>query len=127
MFWKRKAKQGPSPGVDPLHRFEMAKEATRRATFLNTAAKMPGGASSGPELATLFRICRTVALAAGAVVGQSAAQVDAEIAAHCDEDAVRLKSGSDEDIRQFAHESGEIVNAFIATLDEHTLMLAAQG
>lgn len=127
MFWKKKAPQETKPPVDPARYFEMAKEATRRATFLNTAAKMPGGASSAPELATLFRICRTVALTTGAAVGQSTEQVDAAIAAQCDADAVRLKSGSDEDIREFSRESGEIVKAFLATLDEQTLMSAAKG
>jgi hypothetical protein len=127
MLWNKKTPQEAKPPADPVRYFEMAKEATRRATFLTTGAKMPGGASSAREMATLFRVCRTVALTAGGAVGQSAEQVDAAIAAQCDEDVVRLKSGSDEDIREFSRESGEIVKAFLATLDEQTLMSAAQG
>jgi hypothetical protein len=125
MFWKKK--QGEPKASNTLPDFEMAKEATRRAAFLNTAARMPAGEANAQQLATLFRVCRSVAIYAGAAQGQSQAQVDAAIAAQCDEDAVRFKNGTDEQMREFSRESGEIVNAFLATLDEQTLAATAKS
>jgi hypothetical protein len=126
MFWnKKKQREASTESLAPT--FEMAKEATRRAAFLNTASRMPGGAANARDLATLFRVCRSVAISAGAAVGQSQAQVDAAIATQCDADFVRLKAGSEEEMREFSRESGEIVKAFLATLDEKTLAAAAKG
>lgn len=125
MFWKKKQAEPKATKSPPD--FEMAKEATRRAAFLNTAARMPGGEANAEQLAMLFRVCRSVAISAGAALGQSQAQVDAAIGAKCDEDVARLKNGTDEQMREFSRESGEIVNAFLATLDEQTLASAAKG
>lgn len=97
--------------------FEAAKEATRRATFLATAGRLADGGVAKPGLEEVFRVCRSVAIAAGAAAGQSAAQVDAAISAVCDADMMRLKTASDEEIRRFSRESGEIVKAFLAKID----------
>jgi len=128
VFWKKKpsAAAAATP-ADLLRRFEMAKEATRRATFLNGAARMPGGEPVAEGLATVFRVCRTVAISAGAAVGQSQAQVDAAIEALCVEDVARIKAASDDEIREFSAESGKVVNAFIASLDPQTLAEAAKA
>lgn len=126
MFWKKKAaSEGKQADVA---RFEAAKEATRRAVFLNTAGRMPTADTSLIQgLETIFRACRAEALAAGEALGQSQAQVDATIGALCDDDAVRLKNGSDSDIREFSQESREIVNSFLGTLSQQALASAAGG
>jgi hypothetical protein len=117
MFWKNKG--APDAKATDLHRaFEIAGEATRRATFLNVAGRMPQGGAVKQELALLFQVCRTKALEAGAAIGLSQAEVDAKIAALCDEDAARLKNSSDREFREFARDSAEIVKAFLATANK---------
>ena len=117
MFWKRKV--APDAKRANLHRaFEIAKEATRRAAFLNVAGRMPQGDAIKQDLVFLFQVCRTKALEAGAAVELSQAEVDTKIAALCDEDVARLKISSDDEFREFARASAEIVNAFVATLDD---------
>jgi len=76
---------------------------------------MPQGDKQG--LALVFQVCRRETLDAGAAIGLSQAEVDAKIAVLCDEDVARLKNSSDDEFREFSHDSGEIVNAFLATLD----------
>jgi hypothetical protein len=100
--------------VDGFATYENAKEATRRAVFLNVAAKMPSSAHYKEQLAEIFRVCRSAAIAAGAAIGYTETQIDAEISELCDADAERLKVAPNEVFTEFATESGEIVNRFLA-------------
>jgi hypothetical protein len=102
--------------------FAEAKEATRRAVFLNTAQKMTTDAAYRHNLEELFRVCRHEAIAAGAAEGLSEAQVDASISELWEADARRLRGASDEEFRQFARESGEVVNRFLSTLPDERFL-----
>src|SRR5262245_51511546 len=104
MFSKKKGAPD-AKGADLHGAFDIAKEATRRATFLNVAGRMPQGDAVKQELALLFQVCRARALEAGAAIGLSQAEVDAKIAALCDEDVARLKNSSDDEIREFSRDS----------------------
>jgi hypothetical protein len=116
MFWGRKkgsgqdipAKRGPS--------FQEAKEATRRAVFLNTAGRMTTDAAYKQGLAELFQACRTEAIRAGAAAGVSEADIDRELSLLCDADVARLKAASDGEFRHFAQELRDVVNRFLETL-----------
>lgn len=125
MFWKKKAGPPSSSGNDGRQAYERAREATRRATFLNVASRMPDGDAVKQEMALLFKVCRTQALKTGSVIGMSSAQVDAEIGSLCDADVARLQSSSNEAFREFADESGRIVKSFLATVDTQDLTEAA--
>jgi hypothetical protein len=110
-------KREKSPDGTSLHSpatFENAKEATRRAAFLNLAGAMSSDASHKQGLADLFRVCRSAAIAAGAAVGCTETQVDAEISELCDADTRRLKVASDKEFTEFAQESSAIVKRFLA-------------
>ena len=102
--------------------FDEAKEATRRAVFLNTAQKMTTDAAYKHNLEELFRVCRHEAIAAGAAEGLSEAQVDASISELWKADVRRLKGASDEEVRQFAQESGEVVNRFLSALPDERFL-----
>jgi hypothetical protein len=102
--------------------FDEAKEATRRAVFLNTAQKMTTDAAYKHDLEELFRLCRHEAIAAGAAEGLTEAQVDASISELWEADVRRLKGASDEEFRQFAKESGEVVNRFLSALPEERFL-----
>jgi hypothetical protein len=91
--------------------YENAKEATRRAVFLNVAGKMSSSAHYKQQLAEIFRVCRSAAIAAGAAIGYTETQIDAEISELCDADTRRLKVAPNEAFTEFAKESGEIVRA----------------
>lgn len=110
---------GKTPAGDAALRqsFADAKEATRRATFLFTAAKLPGAGEqlAGPLKAT-FDTCRTNTLALGERLGVSAAAIDAELSAMCDADADRLAKASFPEVEAYTRESGEIVQRFLATV-----------
>ena len=97
--------------------YEEAKEATRRAVFLNTAAKTTSDAAYKQGLAELFRACRSEAIKTGAEEGRSEAETDAAISQLCDFDVERLKGVSDDEFRLFVRESGEIVTRFLAILN----------
>ena len=116
MFWSRK-KPNTGQSIGPSTSYEDAKEATRRAAFLNVAQAMSEDEVYKRQLSELFRICRSAAISAGAMAGYSGAKVDAEIGALCDADTSRLKSSSDDEFRDFVRESGEIVTQFIGKLD----------
>jgi hypothetical protein len=94
--------------------YENAKEATRRAVFLNLAGKMSSDAHYKQQLAEIFRVCRSAAIAAGAAVGYTETQIDAEVSELCDADTGRLKVAPKELFTEFAKESGEIVKRFLA-------------
>lgn len=113
MFWRRKKSDGGEP-VLPTVTFEEAKEATRRAAFLNVAQGMTADEDYRRQLAEPFNVCRSAALAAGAAEGNSPQQIDAAIGALCDTDTARLKSVSDAEFQDFVRESGEIVKQFLA-------------
>lgn len=106
------------PGDSALRQaFEDAKEATRRATFLYTAAKLPGaGEQLAGALKATFDTCRTNTLALGERLGLSAVGIDAEIGAMCDADAERLARATLPEVEAFTRESGEIVQRFLATV-----------
>lgn len=97
--------------------FENAKEATRRAVFLNLAAKMSSDPDLRKDLKRIFRLCRSAAIAAGAAMGHTEAQIDAELSELCDADVRRLKVASAKEFTDFAEEAREIVNRFIAASD----------
>jgi len=113
VFWRRRKEAPEEPSGKPA-RFEDAKEATRRAAFLNVAQGMTSDEAYKAGLKELFRVCRSQAIAAGAAEGHSEAEVDAAISQACDADVVRMKAASDEDFRRFAEESGEIVKRFLS-------------
>jgi len=117
MFWRRK-RLSDATSVDDQVTFDEAKEATRRAAFLNLAGRMSSDESYKQNLAELFRICRSAAISAGAAMEQSALQVDDAIAAQCDDDSARLKNASDRKFKEFVHDSAEIVKRFLAKLDQ---------
>ena len=97
--------------------YENAKEATRRAVFLNLAGKMSSDAPYKQQLADIFRVCRSAAISAGAAVGYTETQIDAEISELCDADTRHLKLASDKVFKEFAQESGAIVKRFLAASD----------
>lgn len=111
MFWRRKSAEAPKRFT-----FEQAKEATRRAAFLNVTQGMTADEAYRQGLAELFRTCRLYALEAGAAVGHSEAEVDAAISQLCDADNERMKAASDEDFSHFAQESGAIVKQFLSAI-----------
>lgn len=113
MFWRKKIRVVEEPTQQRVA-FDEAKEATRRAAFLNVAQGMTTDDDYRQSLAELFRVCRSEALTAGAAEGRSEAEVDAVIAALCDADTDRLKGATDEEFGQFARESGEIVKNFLS-------------
>jgi hypothetical protein len=116
MSWKR---ENSADGKSQQSRatFENAKEATRRAAFLNLARAMSSDASYRQGLPDLFRVCRSAAIAAGAAVGYTETQVDAEISELCDADVRRLKFASNKMTAEFAQESAAIVKRFLAASD----------
>lgn len=111
MFWRRNKSEAATP-ANPAT-FAEAKEAARRAAFLNVASGMTTDKAYKQSLAELLRMCRSEAVTAGAAEGLSEADVDASIAALCDADTERMQNASDDEFRQFAHESGEIVKSFL--------------
>ncbi|MEO8375687.1 MAG: hypothetical protein ABI471_10715 [Sphingomonas bacterium] len=115
MFWRR-GKTDTNKPTKPDVSFEEAKEATRRAAFLNFAGEMSEDEPYRQQLSELFRVCRSAALAAGALQSHSDGEVDAAIGALCDADNARLREASDEEFRNFARESGEIVNLFLSKI-----------
>jgi len=115
MFWRRN-KSSTKEAAAEITAFAEAKEATRRAAFLNVAQLMTTDEAYKRQLADLFRLCRAKALAAGAAEGRSEAEVDAAITALCDADVARLKKASEEEVRAFARESGEIVKRFLSAI-----------
>jgi hypothetical protein len=121
MFGK---KSGPTK--EAARAFEQAKEATRRATFLHTASQLPTSDPYRQDLAMLFRVCRASAMATGAAIGKSPAEIDAEISALCDADVARLKKASDKAVQQFADESKKITKAFLASVDPEALAATTQ-
>jgi hypothetical protein len=115
MFWRRN-KTGSKKAAAQTTTFAEAKEATRRATFLNLAPRMTSDDAYRQQMLELFQVCRAKALAVGAAEGRSEAEIDGAIAALCDADVARLKEASDEEFREFARESGEIVKRFLSTI-----------
>jgi hypothetical protein len=113
MFWRRNKSSTAKPAT-VSRSFEEAKEATRRAAFLNVAQGMTTDEAYKQGLAELLRTCRSEALAAGAAEGRTDAEVDAAIADLCDADVARMQRASDDEFRDFAQESGRIVNEFLA-------------
>jgi len=105
------------PEPDHQVAFEEAKEATRRAVFLNTARHMTSDETYKQNLARLFQICRSKAISAGAAMGLSERQIDEAISALCDDDYARLKNASHKEFVEFAKDSHEIVQKFLAKLD----------
>jgi hypothetical protein len=103
-----------------LRAFEAAKEAARRASFLNTAKQAPTGAEK-KDLALLFRVCRASALAAGEAIGQPQIDVDAAISQLCDADIARLKKSSPQAVQKFGEESEKIARAYLLTVDPEAL------
>ncbi|WP_336982000.1 hypothetical protein [Altererythrobacter fulvus] len=93
--------------------YEAAREATRRAVFLNVARSLDSGEEHRQGLAAVFQACRERALEAGAACGMTTEQVDADISQICDEDVVSLRAATDEEFRAFANESGEVVQRFL--------------
>lgn len=93
--------------------YEEAREATRRAVFLNMSLSPDAGEEHREGLAAVFQSCRERALDAGSARGMSIEQVDADISRLCDEDVERLRAASDEEFRAFSTESGEIVQRFL--------------
>lgn len=93
--------------------YDLAKDATRRAVFLNMTRREDSGDVHREGLAHVFRECRERAIAAGQATGLTADQVDAEISQLCDEDVVRLRQVTDEEFTAFARESGEMVTRFL--------------
>jgi hypothetical protein len=116
---KKQTKEG-------VRAFEAAKEATRRAAFLNTASDLADGDPQKRDLALLFRVCRASALATGEAIGKSQSDVDAEISALCDADVARLKKGSDKKLQEFGRESEKITKAFLASIDPEALAATTQ-
>ncbi|MCW3848793.1 hypothetical protein OF829_16265 [Sphingomonas sp. LB-2] len=114
-FWRRKKVAEDSP-PKTIITFGEAKEATRRAAFLNVGARVTDDEERKAGLAELFRVCREAAISAGAVEGLSQTEIDDEIGALCDADVDRLKAGSDKEFVAFAQESGVIVNRFLEKL-----------
>lgn len=98
----------------PTVSFEQAKEATRRAVFLNTGRYMTNDEAIKEGLAEVFRTCRSAALTAGALEGRSVAEIDAALNEICDADTDRLKQASEDEFRRFASESRDIVNNFLS-------------
>jgi hypothetical protein len=113
----KREKSGDGKSQQNFATFEKAKEATRRAVFLNLAGKMSSSAPYKQQLAEIFRVCRSAAITAGAALGYAETQVDAEISELCDADTRRLKVASDKVFTEFAQESGEIVKRFLADSD----------
>jgi hypothetical protein len=106
--------------------FEQAKEATRRASFLNAASQLPDDHPDRRDLAHLFRVCRAMALGTGAAIGKSQPDIDTEIAALCDADMTRLKKASASAVQDFARESHKITKAFLATVDPNAFSVSGQ-
>jgi len=115
MFWRRRKTVTAEPKQAGVS-FAEAKEATRRAAFLNVAQGMTTDENYKQGLAELFRVCRSQAITAGTAEGKTEAEVDAAISALCDADTARLKNASDEDFRQFTEESGKIIKSFLARI-----------
>jgi hypothetical protein len=111
MFGKNNAKAAD------VRAYDQAKEATRRASFLNAASQLPESDPDRQDLALLFRVCRAMALGTGAEIGKTQPEIDAEIAALCDADIARLKKASPGAVQDFARESHKIAKAFLATVD----------
>jgi hypothetical protein len=111
MFGKNSAKAADARA------YEAAKEATRRASFLNTASQLPQSNPDRQDLALLFQVCRATALGTGAAIGKTQPEIDAEIAALCDADIARLKKASHNAVQDFARESHKIAKAFLASVD----------
>jgi hypothetical protein len=120
MFGKSSAK---AAGV---RAYDQAKEATRRASFLNTASQLPQSDPDRRDLAMLFRVCRAMALGIGAEIGKTQPEIDAEIAALCDADIARLKKASHSAVQDFARESHKITKAFLATVDPNAFSTSPQ-
>lgn len=93
--------------------YEDAREATRRAVFLNVALSPDAGEEHREGLAAVFQSCRERALKAGNACGMTADQVDADISQICDMDVERLRAATDEEFRAFADASGEVVQRFL--------------
>lgn len=116
MFGKKN--DGPKGPSNELRvAYERAKEAARRATFLKTASQTPEGQAVKRDMATLFEVCQAQAKKAGAAIGLSQTEVDADIKALFDADVGRLKNSSSAEFGRFTDESGRIVQSFVATLD----------
>ena len=111
MFGKNNAKSAD------VRAYDQAKEATRRASFLNAASQLPESDPDRQDLAMLFRVCRATALGTGAAIGKTQIEVDAEIAALCDADVARLKKASHSAVQDFARESHKIAKAYLATVN----------
>lgn len=118
MFGKNNAKAAD------VRAYDQAKEATRRASFLNAASQLPESDPDRQELALLFRVCRATALGTGAAIGKSQPEIDAEIAALCDADIARLKKASQSAVQDFARESHKIAKAYLATVDANAFNAA---
>jgi hypothetical protein len=116
MFWERKKDSAREVAKTRGLSFGEAKEATRRAVFLNTAQKMTTDAAYKQSLAEIFRLFRAEAVRAGAAEGFSEAEVDRSVSELCDADVEQLKGASDEEFRLFAQESGEIVKRSLSVL-----------
>lgn len=111
---------------DAARAFEDAKDATRRATFLNAASQLPQTDPNRRDLVLLARTCRAAALASGKVLGKSEADVDAEINSLFTADIARLKAKPDRDVQEYARESYRITKAFLATIDPEALAATTQ-
>src|SRR5258708_1932153 len=120
MFWRKKNQPNAGAAGGEAVTYEEAREATRRAVFLNLAGKMTSDQAYKENLAELFRVCRSQALLAGAASGLSETEIDKEISSLCDSDTARLKEASDtefREFREFAAESRQIVNDFLGKLN----------
>ena len=110
--WKRE-KSADGKSQQSFAAFENAKEATRRAVFLNVAGKMSSDATYKQQLAEIFQLCRSAAITAGVALGYTETQIDAELSELCDADTRRLKVAPEKVFTEFARESGEIVMRFL--------------
>ena len=119
-------KKPPKPSKDALRAYDAAKEATRRATFLHRNSDLPETDPYRQDLAMLFRVCRASALATGKAIGKSPDDIDKEISALCDADVARLKKASNKAVQDFAKESKEVTQAYLATVDPDALAATTQ-
>jgi hypothetical protein len=117
---------GKNTEKEAARTFEQAKEATRRASFLNATSQLPDGHPDRQDLVMLLRVCRAAALASGKSLGKTEPDVDAEIASLADADIMRLKQKSQREIQNFAGESVKITQAFLATVDPVALAATTQ-
>lgn len=118
-------KNKPDPAR--LRAFEAAKEATRRAAFLKTAARPSGGEAQARDIALLFQVCRASALAAGEALGKSQVDVDAAISQLCDADIRRLQQSPPRNVQKFGEESEKIARAYLLTVDPEAIAAWTQG